>query len=1736
MNRPPSPRKPSWKDAAGAPPEKVARQWQKGAAEKPAGPSWWRGRTAKRLYAVGGLGAVAALIVLVILLLNPPRPMRLVLIGAHYEDNLAVPHNVPGWRGVKALEEWASKGDQIDSSKVIELGDDDDALVKPIGKSDVLKRRPNTLVVYVSAVGIVREDAPYLVRPNHLNGGKPYPAEELLDALARLPKSKKLLILDVTPTDACWSLGQFHQSFVRAVEERARARAVPNLVILSSAGMEERSWDSTGHGTSIFAHFVLEGLKGAAADDGGKTSGRVNALELSRYVRDKVEQWTWHNRSRVQRPTLLWGTEADAKDMQLVTHPGGYKPPELPDDPSLPTKELESAWKKCLDLRDAVPSPAVYTPQLWREYLDRLLRAEQLLRIGANAGDWRAKLAEIEERIVRARTLQGNSQRLTLVMPAAFAGTLPPDNKAWTSRMEKLLQQRIVEKLPYAEQQKKYQALRAELDDPKKGIQDIQERQRILLQWSRQVLAMIADDPQQHLAVGRQILSHFDDRLPPWRPAEAHFAVMLSPDAKATGLSGIRPIVAGDRWDLIKETLQVRLRAERAALGLNAEDKTRLAAYSEHALPWFRATIEQGDEQRRRGEDLLFTSYVESWKEASRSLDAADKVYQTAQKDAAKVRAALALLTGLMAELPSYTRWLAYRGGQETSPVKKVASFPEQDLLELWKDLHALDQELQPNEKTGQYTSPDELAKRADRIRGAFKSLRDKAEEIAAKEQAAAKHQDRWHEIEAILEVPFLPIEHRLKLLRAQRSSARTLESGTGKSATVSGLNKEQLYSDARREAQRQGRLALAVRGEQSPFAKTRNDIENAPPESWHRPLQRVGEAYAKAVEDAVKEAQKLTTGAAEVDLKLAGDNLRKAARLARQVDGYLVGEPYLTTSPAEELRKLELHELLCWQARRARLDFWAAEPGATEPDYFRPAAALFLRDALALVVDPTRKRPAGQKDPRKARYEAELALLETARPPVLISFGSEGERTEVLKGLEAAKPPVQVPSPKLYPTDERNVERTYELIASKGTPPGQPVRWVEHGKGFKRLDKTEDLQRPLASGERFPLSLEPEKKSDLPDRRHRVVSWFRGHRSVVETILEVQGRPDLQVTHLPPPPMARIAVRSSSRLYDNLVGPQTALSLVLDCSGSMNEPSTGGRTRWQNAILALRAVLEDLPEGARVSLYVFGAAQFKDELGKFGGIRLVWKSHEWDPRKLDTKMRQVERLTPKYGTPLIRTITMALKQFPEKFPGRRSLVVITDGGDSNFSPRDPRYKNLDDDLRRFKGETISGVLRRAFAQATGKAETEKEEAENRIQFHVIGFNVSKNDPDIDAHKAFVKAIRVVKGVYHDAGDPVQLRKLLRDSLLRLYFFVDSRAGVPVPGQPPQGNPITRLDTREDRHWVPLRRAGKFEVSIPSFRRGLWQSLEIEPGDALLLEVAGTTPKSGFRRTMYANLIAESQPGLARLAEKAKDSWLLAALENQQPTGERKLQMLLTLEKAQKITSPNQRVRIIRPDWTWFEVPRPQGEDFPIHLRVFSLPGYPAPAWSLHLPWPRERKLLKDGAPVAGAPPSAVRAWWIEEDRSEDRFVPVAGHQVLPDLKDLSALVDKPWRTDRIEHKVHIESIRLEEMRVEVEAGKPLQEKTCLVIRLRYPKPAGDGKQEPYYVRVPGWQGGQQHRFYNKVGKSTSIFWAEGPNSDIDKIRRLHLISVAECKEKALTRRPLDLGTPDQRSRPNPDE
>ena len=193
-----------------------------------------------------------------------------MLLGAGYEENLSVPHNVYGANGLDGLAEVARGGSggvfSLGSGPLhlkhdpreLKAGDEWDR-----GLDDVKER---TILVCLAMHGGADAEGPYLLRqdsdykePSKLR------LSAVLDVLRdKVPhEKKKVLILDATQVPADWSLGMLQNGFARGLHDLSKEiEAIPNLVVISASDADERSWGSEELRKTVFTHFVVEGLKG----------------------------------------------------------------------------------------------------------------------------------------------------------------------------------------------------------------------------------------------------------------------------------------------------------------------------------------------------------------------------------------------------------------------------------------------------------------------------------------------------------------------------------------------------------------------------------------------------------------------------------------------------------------------------------------------------------------------------------------------------------------------------------------------------------------------------------------------------------------------------------------------------------------------------------------------------------------------------------------------------------------------------------------------------------------------------------------------------------------------------------------------------------------------------------------------------------------------------------------------------------------------------------------------------------------------------------------------------------------------------------------------------------------------------------------------------------------------------------------------------------------------------------
>lgn len=1638
------------------------------------------------------------LLIWVIYWLWPPKPASLVLIGAGYESNLAVPHNVYGWNGLESLAELSRGGPTSFmgwGAATMQLRYEPKTLTTDIewdkGLADFKER---TVIVFLALHGGADSQGAFLLpQDTNFNEDQRLRMTQVLDRLAKIPEEKKkLLILDATQVPAHWSLGMLHNDFARGLRDlKERVEKIPNLVVLSASDVDQRSWPSEELRRTIFAHYVIEGLRGAA-DEAGDQNGRIDAYELHQYVSRNVERWARANRDARQTPVLLGG-EQRARDIELVVVKDRYQPSPADEAPPADiAKEVGDAWKKFQLLEKQVPSPMVYTPHLWRQYQDTLLRYEQLLRAGdRNKGpELKKELDRIEEDMARAQRLDLNATGNSLAMPLALGQSSTWSEREIAGHVAELF------KAPAERQEQIWEGIQ-------KSAGDHRARSLLRLRLTGKLLERAAESPRTNL---EKVCALFKviGVAGNQRPIEAHYAAMLQRDLDKKQLPPD---------GLLVKALRLRRMAESVALSIQLDaassPRNDVHPYSEVIFPWIQEKVAAADDLHRRGEDRLFSTERDSWDRAGDDLQKAEDGYRAAQADADKVRTALHTRDKVLMALPYYSQWLARRRAVDENELK--------GLEELWKDVHYLVRILEtanPKRITEAVPlneldlKPHSIVEQAKNVDLAFKALEETFTR-QCNDLSAAVLQSVWRDTDDALSVPArIDPDLRVKLLMNAKAASRTfhLKTMDEKTSDAPGISEEKNTELARQTAQRQGRMAIAVLGQRwfddpllfvgrpsEKYAEVENRIKKFhTEEQWWASLSRAAEEIGLRWRRMPEEIVKLTENSRKSNLKLAVNDLISGDRIARQMDG--AGAAFLvkqSVNPVDEQRKLQLHDLLLWLAQRTRTDHWFAEDPSAEP-YYLFAGNLFVQDAKFLIHVPEARAGGDSSQPSRQLQQERLEAV--ARMEGLLKQPGE---------LAATGPA------RLEVTNERRIPIDYHLQKAQESgwvPPGFPVVWLETGKFLqvsedtgRRVLETTDKQASSALTFEFTPSSEGEPpRVPRADRTSATLRGiYRGQRIEKVTPINLHRLPETIVYQQPVTIRSGMAVRAAPQVHQQFAPDNGAIAIVLDCSGSMG-PKEGVKydrntpCRYHEATAGLKKVLEKLPDGVTLSLMVYshewkvaGKPKNAEEIDQL--IEMIRPPSVWRRDQLAGLMDRVEPLVPWNETPVVRSMWRAKREgFPENFRGFKTLLVLTDGEDNLFE----RDRQLNPTGR----TTIAEYINKEFAGFG-------------VVINIVGFKVAAEEKARfqEQFQDVIEKQLPLKGKFYTVENTNELvSKLSRDLKQQLRFKIEREGGGFLAEMPEDGWYVSR-DTESDR-WVSLE-PGPYKVRVQT-NRILEQRIHLSRGDFMLVSV--TPDGLHFERVLMGEDYMRYRPNMENYG------WLMTILQNQLKP-DRSVEMLVALENRKDRAPKSGTLQQIRPRFTWIEV-KPQGTEEPIALRWGDVPGYPAPAWSLTVPqWPS-----RAGATEAAKP--LISAWWNwEEDPPRAATLKRA---VGADFQNhfrgretsIGAEVDK----------VIIDSVTIEERPIETKPGAK-EQVSCLVVRLSHP--AG----KPVWVQLDGLEvQGQEHHFYTQANKYTGIFWAVKKDVAQDKLLALDLFSLDRFKRTPTTSRmELKLDEPpDTRQRP----
>jgi hypothetical protein len=1674
----------AWKNQAapGGAAKSGKRAWQKSPEPVAAGPKRPWSRTSKLFLATTTLSGIIAAIVLLVLWFKPAKPASLVLIGESFDQDLRVPHNVYGWQGLQdmaglvptsSLDSWLPWS----TSRPLALHYGPKAFDDKQGwVPDARGISQQTVIIFLAFHGgSDPERGAYLVVKDPGAEPRRVPLKDVLKDLGtRLEGKNIVLLLDATQVPAHWPSGQLHNDFVHQLKELDRAGDIaryPNLVILCASDEDQRSWVSEEWRQTIFTHFVVEGLKGAADNPagGGDGNSRVTALELHKYVRARVEAWAQTTHNALQQPLLLPQKDGEqrAAAMNLVQLPEPYqerKWDQAAEDASKKLlarslDELRPVWEQCAALRDEVPSPAVYTPQLWRIYQDSVLRYEQLVRAGDGTGarQMRATIDSLRNRIAAAQALQGASDSMTnsFPMPAELGLSRP-----WRQKDKRdLFRQQFSEVW-------KAKNLSEELGKFKtewlgQAGDDAQKRRLLLTDLSRLLVEKVATTTtgRPDLNRAKEILAQAEDLLgPAKRPTEAQYLALLWRDL---GDKDKSVELTADKLATLRLALEVNQLAERTAAGFGpagGQDGNRGHPYSEAVWPWIATVVLDADKERRTGQDYLFGP-ASAWTRATTSLQAAKKGYLAAAADAARVQKALELRDQVLAEVPYYARWLAAKRVSTAGVDMQLQALLRevQQAAGRMSDLAGALKEAEGGNRNAA-ALPKITGPLAENYAALHKAFLNECSDLADKPAHQWQYLPLW---EAALSIPLVPPDARLPMLRLSRELT-----ATSNEAFRAKVKEVPVRFNIQAEARDQGQMAVAITGMAKPWldlsgvAALKNKIENLEKSpDWHQDIAAAGDAVFKRYRQMSGTlASDLKAAVDQNDSTKALDKLQGPEYLCRLVPGSEPVHEVAGVEAVEGSRRLRFYDLFLTQAGRTVQDHWFAESPTAVP-YYLGAASAYVSDAERMI-----------KTSDDEREKAWLTRAAAAKNQVrLTKYDVRGAGS--------------------FPVTETNFALHWKVTPEKGLPDGSPVFWVavtepiKVGKDTVLGRQMADAQRPDKDG--LVYALQKARKGGGNTATATFHGLFRGQQIQDATTLNLLLEPEIHAFLPPTPRTGGISLRLSP---DFTYG---AVCLMLDCSGSMNEKLPGQQqTKIEQARAALHEILGRIPRGTYLSIGAFGHEKkipgfVPADQEEATVIEWVREVKRWDKESLqnglEAEKNRLKHLHPQNLSPIAESLKFAMEDgFPpdREYKGPKLILVLTDGDDNMFERGRARlFKNLPgkngNDVPTFlKNEFQNSDVEIdmvCFADPNSPVPAKAKEAQNaKRQFGSV--------EELNPNSQFIFQ-----------PQPGQLVNTILEAIRPRLNLRDNNNNLPTNLR----KGLKATDYGEDLDWRRL---------APIYYKGSVQNIYKQPLDLLAGQLLNVTLKQQgtdvfFERGLLSDFIKENKKKSAWIKQDGK--WYASVLQNflQEPN---QLRQLLTVEKEQQEIANQSKVALQQenPSFVWIELKAKEGKDVRRDFRWRYEHGYQAPAYRLS-----SQDWQKGTTPT----PAELSVWWSENPPGEPQRL---SHSPGP-FADLEQPL--PVGDSQVKMTVYAETRELTTgfgtADKEVKDSVP-----CLIVDIEHTP------DKPVWLRADGLgQRGEEHKFYTTKGRYTAIFW--GVSSPQNKSFQLTLIPLNAFKNHPATRR-----------------
>jgi hypothetical protein len=593
--------------------------------------------------------------------------------------------------------------------------------------------------------------------------------------LDRPEKSKLLLIVDPGRAAADASLGDHQDDIAFQLKERATPPRNPeeakkwkerwrNFAILCACSPEQCSWAVEGQGRTIFDRVLNQSL---AEPRKLQKAVRFVSYWVAALVKEFIPP-------AVQNPMLVGDLELD-----FFIRAEKPRPMAVTDDSQALRKRREkSLWNDLNEeyqRRDEYEKrkPYRYAPAAWREYQDRLLRAERLFRAHRlNNAREELTLATDSANLLTDRKTSSFGSLALGIRYSSNAGSYEALERQLNSALDQAQARQAAEsdsgKAAAAADKKADKNPAAAKDaDKTPGADKKADPTPAADKKADAAPAIARAGPESATESSDDLFDCIRSKLPSrrdrWKPyVEGQLIEWMAAYCNLPPLSNKPALFAGDREELFVRAIRLRVQSERAA-ALALEPRT--------ALRW---AIENCDQHRRLAQDYLFVGEGQAIELAKQELEEAQKQCQWA----ADCAQAMDLAGEIQSELPFLAAW------HVRSTARVSAAGATNPALQV-KTIADLAHELTVSLKTERSAARDEdyfrgLRRQYAQLSGLYQKLLD----AFGRDLEIALGTPDWRPIDDVLLVPRIPREKRAKLVERIAQFPRELTAQQGEGET----------------------------------------------------------------------------------------------------------------------------------------------------------------------------------------------------------------------------------------------------------------------------------------------------------------------------------------------------------------------------------------------------------------------------------------------------------------------------------------------------------------------------------------------------------------------------------------------------------------------------------------------------------------------------------------------------------------------------------------------------------------------------------------------------------------------------------------------------------------------------------------------------------------------------------------------------------------------------------------